>query len=59
MLADGWIVDTARLDPEDPRRRYYRLAPWGRKIAAAEATRLAELVRVAHSRNLLPSGALS
>ena len=58
MLADGWLAEVARIDPEDPRRRYYRLAPWGRRIAGAEAARLAELVRVAQSRNLLPSIAL-
>ncbi len=57
MCADGWIADTARPDPSETRRRYYRLTPWGRKIAQAEAARLAELVRVARSRRLLPAGA--
>jgi DNA-binding PadR family transcriptional regulator len=55
MLADGWIGEVHRTDPEDPRRRYYRLLPWGRRIAAAEAQRLADLVRVAQARDLLPS----
>lgn len=35
------------------RRRYYRLTPAGRKLARAEAERLAELVRVARDRKIL------
>jgi DNA-binding PadR family transcriptional regulator len=58
MLADGWIAEVTRVDPEDPRRRFYRLQPWGRRIAGAEASRLAELVRIAQLRNLLPGIAL-
>jgi DNA-binding PadR family transcriptional regulator len=55
MVVDGWIQEIERTDPEDPRRRYYRLTPWGRRIASAEAERLAEVVRVARSRHLLPA----
>jgi DNA-binding PadR family transcriptional regulator len=54
MLDDGWIAEVDREDPEDPRRRFYRLTPWGRRIAQAEAHRLEQLVRTAHERNLLP-----
>ncbi len=58
MAADGWIVETER-DTEDPmRRRYYKLSPWGRRIAQAEAARLEDLVRIARSRKLLPNLAL-
>lgn len=53
MVVDGWIEDVHRSDPEDPRRRYYRLTKWGRRIAIAEAERLAELVRTARARHLL------
>ncbi len=53
MVADGWIAEVEKRDSEDPRRRYYRLTPWGRKIASAEAARLDELVRLARSRHLL------
>ena len=53
MVAGGWIEAADRRDSEDPRRRYYRLTEWGRRVAEAEATRLAELVRVARSRQLL------
>jgi DNA-binding PadR family transcriptional regulator len=57
MTADGWIAEVDRADPIDPRRRYYRLTSWGRKIAHAEAERLADLVRLARSYHLLPAGA--
>jgi DNA-binding PadR family transcriptional regulator len=55
MLADGWIQDVGRTDPDDPRRRYYRLTPRGRRIAQGEAARLETLVRLARSRRLLPA----
>ncbi len=54
MLLDGWITE---IDDEDPRRRSYRLTPRGRRIAQAEAMRLAEMVRVARDCRLLPAGA--
>lgn len=54
MATDGWIVETERSDDDAMGRRYYRLSPWGRKIAQAEAARLAHLVEVARSRHLLP-----
>ena len=59
MVVDGWIVEIDRIDAADPRRRYYRLTPWGRQIAHAEASRLAGAVRTAIDRRLLPSGALA
>lgn len=57
MLADGWIAETSAA-PGDPRRRAYRLTQRGRRVAAAEATRLAELVRAARACNFLPSAGL-
>jgi DNA-binding PadR family transcriptional regulator len=57
MLDDGWIEAARSAPDDDPRRRYYRLTTWGRRIAQAEAERLADLVRVARSRRLLPAGA--
>lgn len=57
MLDDGWIAEIE--DPEgDPRRRCYRLTPRGRRVAQAEAARLADLVRMARSCNLLPAAAV-
>ena len=56
MLAAGLIEESdERPDPDldDERRRYYRLTGWGRQAAAAEAARLANLVRVAQSKRLI------
>jgi DNA-binding PadR family transcriptional regulator len=60
LLADGLIEESSeRPDPtlDDERRRYYRLTESGRAIAEAEAKRLAALVRIARSRQLLPDTA--
>ena len=54
MSTDGWIVEIERDDDDAMGRRYYRLTPWGRRIAQAEASRLQELVDMARSRRLLP-----
>jgi DNA-binding PadR family transcriptional regulator len=56
MLKDGWVVESARrpaADLDDERRRYYRLTPAGRRVAAAEAERLQRLVTVARAHRLL------
>ena len=56
MLADGLIIESdERPDAEldDERRRYYRLTELGRRVAVAEAQRLAELVSVARAKRLL------
>lgn len=57
MLAAGMIEESdERPDPtlDDERRRYYRLTGFGRRVAQAEAVRLARLVREAEARRLLP-----
>ncbi|HZZ41033.1 MAG TPA: helix-turn-helix transcriptional regulator [Acidobacteriaceae bacterium] len=48
-------VDPPRDDdaPNSERRRYYRLTAAGRKIARAEADRLADLLRVARACKIL------
>ena len=56
MLGGGLIEETEeRPDPQvdDQRRRYYRLTEDGRRVAIAEAERLAELVRAALDKQLL------
>ena len=56
---EGWVEELdERPDPDDDdeRRRYYRLTTAGRRMAAAEATRLADQVRVARARKLLRPG---
>jgi DNA-binding PadR family transcriptional regulator len=56
MLADGLIEESDdRPDPEmdDERRRYYRLTDFGRRVAGAEAERLASLVSTAAAKKLV------
>jgi DNA-binding PadR family transcriptional regulator len=60
MLAANLIEESdERPDPalDDERRRYYRLTAWGRRVLAAEAARLAQLVAVAQRKQLLPRSA--
>ena len=52
LLADGWIRDSA-LGSTD-RRRAYRLTPFGRSVALAEAERLKELVGAAQMKKIIP-----
>lgn len=57
LLEDGLIEESdERPVPEldDERRHYYRLTPFGLRVARAEAERLADLVRAAQSKRLLP-----
>jgi DNA-binding PadR family transcriptional regulator len=50
------IVEESRksVTPDDPRRRYYRLTGLGRRVLAAEVSRLEEVVREARSLLRLP-----
>ncbi len=60
MLEAGLIVelsDHQRPDEDDERRRYYRVTPFGRSVAQAEATRLATLLRQAKAVGLAPGRA--
>jgi DNA-binding PadR family transcriptional regulator len=62
LVGEGWVVELdERPDPsdDDGRRRYYRLTAAGRRVAAAEADRLAAQVRVARARKLLQRPGLS
>ena len=52
MLEQGVILE---LDSKgDERRRFYRLTPFGRKVAKAEAARLAESLEQARIHGLAP-----
>ena len=56
MLADGLVEESGeRPDPkmDDQRRRYYRITDLGRRVAGAEAERLAGLVNTAREKKLL------
>jgi DNA-binding PadR family transcriptional regulator len=54
-LADGLAVESARrpAPDDDPRRRYYRLTPFGRQVVAAETARLERMVAVARATRAL------
>ena len=55
MLADGLVEESdERPDPamDDQRRRYYRITDFGRKVAGAEAERLASLVSTARDKRI-------
>jgi DNA-binding PadR family transcriptional regulator len=57
MLKDGLILESrerAEAVHSEERRRYYRLTAFGRRVLQAEARRLEQLVRIAHSKQILP-----
>jgi DNA-binding PadR family transcriptional regulator len=54
LVTDGLIEEVAsRVHDDDERRRYYRLADFGRKVAVAEAERMADLVASARHKRLI------
>jgi DNA-binding PadR family transcriptional regulator len=56
MLAKDLIEESdERPDPalDDERRRYYRLTDFGRRVVTAEAERLAQLVDIARTKQVL------
>jgi DNA-binding PadR family transcriptional regulator len=57
MQEQGLIVETNRRpnpDEDDERRRYYQLTAFGNAVARAEARRLADLVKLARARGIVP-----
>ena len=48
------VADRRGTENDDDRRRYYEMTDFGRAVAAAEAQRLAEIVREAQAKKLLP-----
>ena len=49
-LLEQGLIEERRTPPkpkDDPRRRYYRITPFGTAVARAETRRLTELVRLA------------
>jgi DNA-binding PadR family transcriptional regulator len=57
MLEQGLIVELASRPAkhDDERRRYYRLTPFGRDVAKAEARRLAQMLKLARASGLAPA----
>ena len=56
---DGLIEPSSRRPAagEDPRRVYYRMTPFGRRVLAAEMLRLRDLVAFAASRSIIDATA--
>ncbi|HVG06839.1 MAG TPA: PadR family transcriptional regulator [Thermoanaerobaculia bacterium] len=59
LVEQGLIVEVTRRPAagDDPRRRYYRLTPFGIAVARAETRRLSQLVRMARAKGLKPETA--
>jgi DNA-binding PadR family transcriptional regulator len=60
MLEQGLVTEiTVRPAPErdDERRRYYRITPFGRVVARAEARRLAQMLKLARASGFSPGKA--
>ena len=60
MMEDGLIVEVHERpapDLDDERRRYYRITPFGARVARAEARRLAALVKLARAAGFAPGRA--
>jgi DNA-binding PadR family transcriptional regulator len=58
LTAQGLIADfepPAGSEGHEARRRYYRVTPFGKKVASAEASRLEAVLREARKHKLLPS----
>ena len=53
LEAEGLLEEDPSVKGEDSRRRYYRLTSEGRRVAAAEARRLAALLGVARGKKLV------
>ena len=56
LLERGWIEELAEPDPEDARRRNYRISEAGRTLLRREAERLARSADMARAKGLLPAG---
>ncbi len=62
FVQEGVIAESAeRPDPalDDERRRYYRLTPFGRDVARAEAARMETALGMARAKKLIPKARLT
>lgn len=55
LIDAGMIQSKRRRDRSDERRRYYGITAFGRRVAAAEAARLEDVLRTVRGLELLPS----
>jgi DNA-binding PadR family transcriptional regulator len=57
LMRDGLVTETDGADEDGgERRRYYGVTPFGRRVVAAEASRLADLTDEARAKRLIPDG---
>ncbi len=57
MLQQGLVREISARpakDMDDERRRYYRITPFGRAVALAEARRLSQMLALARASGLVP-----
>ena len=56
LLEEGLIEECSERprEDDDPRRKYYRLSQFGRRVLDAETERLEELVRLIHASRKSP-----
>jgi len=62
LVAEGMIAESRHrpaASEDDARRRYYRLTPWGREVATAEAERMEKVLRAARGKRLVKGPALA
>lgn len=60
MLEQGLILETRErpdAQQDDERRRYYRITPFGKAVARAEARRLRQLLELARKSGFAPGRA--
>ena len=58
MLGSGLVVESDQRpapEPDDQRRRYYRITELGRRVARGEVARMEALVKAAHGTGLAGS----
>jgi DNA-binding PadR family transcriptional regulator len=57
LVSEGLIAESGErpdLALDDERRRYYRLTPFGRDVAVAEAERMSDMLALVRAKKLLP-----
>jgi DNA-binding PadR family transcriptional regulator len=60
MLDQGLIKEVSQRPPaedDDERRRYYRITPFGTEVAKAESRRMAQMLKIARAKGLVPGKA--
>ena len=60
MLEQGLVAEISTRparEMDDERRRYYRITPFGRTVAKAEARRLAQMLKLARASGFAPGKA--